>query len=170
MLVDDAKQQFSKLLSIVKEKRQEFLDFNHASESYWLDYFFMNHIGHKKCLEKLVKVLKIILTLLYGQAFVKRGFSVNKSLLVENLSTQSLLSCRCVYDYMKSKNLTPENFIICGALRKSVRGSRTKYENYLEEQRKAKSSNEEALKRKAVQEYRYCEKKESIAWKYRIKS
>ena len=123
----------------------------------------MNHIGHKTCLEKLVKVLKIILTLLYGQAFVKRGFSVNKSLLVENLSTQSLLSRRCVYDYMKSKNLTPENFIICGALRKSVRGSRTKYENYLEEQRKAKSSNEEALKRKAVQEYRYCEKKESIA-------
>ena len=123
----------------------------------------MNHIRHKKCLEKLIKVLKIILTLLCGQAFVKRGFSVNKSLLVENLSTQSLLSRRCVYDYMKSKNLTPENFIICGALRKSVRGSRTKYENHLEEQRKAKSSNKEALKRKAVQEYRYCEKKESIA-------
>ena len=53
---------------------------------------------------------------------------------------------------MKSKNLTPENLIVCGALCKSVRGSRIKYENYLEEQRKAKSSNEKALKRKAVQE------------------
>ena len=41
---DDAKQQFSKLVSIAKEKRQEFLDFDHTSESYRLDYFFMNHI------------------------------------------------------------------------------------------------------------------------------
>ena len=31
---DDAKQQFSKLVSIAKEKRQEFLDFDHTSESY----------------------------------------------------------------------------------------------------------------------------------------
>ena len=43
----------------------------------------------------------------------------------------------CMYDYMKSKNLTPENFI---------RGSRIKYENYLEEQRKAQLSNEKAVK------------------------
>ena len=31
---DDAKQQFSKLVSIAKEKRQEFLGFDHTSESY----------------------------------------------------------------------------------------------------------------------------------------
>ena len=66
----------------------------------------MNHIRHLKCLEKLVKVLKIILTLLHGQTSAERGFSVNKSLLVENLSTQSLVSKLCVYDYIKSKNLT----------------------------------------------------------------
>ena len=64
---DDSLQQFSKLVSIVKEKRQEFLHFDHTSESYQLDYFCMNHIGHVKCLEKLFKVLKIIFTLLHGE-------------------------------------------------------------------------------------------------------
>ena len=57
-----------------------------------------------------------------------------------------------MYDYIKSKNLTLENFIVWGTLCKSVRGSRVKYESYLEEQRKAKPSNEKALKCKAVQE------------------
>ena len=111
----------------------------------------MNHIGYVKCLEKFVKVLKIILTLSHGRASVERDISVNKSLLVVNLLTQSLVSQRCVYDYMKSKNLTLEIFIVCGALRKSVRGSRINYENYLEEKRKAKPIKGKALKRKAVQ-------------------
>ena len=52
----------------------------------------MNHIGHVKFLEKLVKVLKIILALSHRQASVDRGFSFNKSLPVENLSVQSLVS------------------------------------------------------------------------------
>ena len=60
-------QHFSKLVSIAKEKRQEFLHFGHTSESYRLDYFYMNHIGNVKCLEKLFKVLKIIFTLLHGE-------------------------------------------------------------------------------------------------------
>ena len=72
---------------------------------------FMNHIRHVKCLEKLVKLLKIILTVSHGQASVERGFIANKSLLVENLSMQSLVPQWCVYGYMNSRNLTPENFI-----------------------------------------------------------
>ena len=52
---------------------------------------------------------------------------------------------------MNSRNLTPENFIAAHYV-KASRGSRIKYEKYLEEQRKAKSSNGIALKCKAVQE------------------
>ena len=52
---------------------------------------------------------------------------------------------------MKLKNLTPKNFIVCDALRKNT-GSKIKFENYLQEQRKAKSSNEKVLKHKAVKE------------------
>ena len=46
---------------------------------------------------------------------------------------------------MKSKNL-PLLLVHC------IKVSRIKYENYLEEQRKAKSSNKKALKCKAIQE------------------
>ena len=112
----------------------------------------MNHIGYVKCSEKLVKVLKIILTHSHGQVSVERDFSVNKSLLVENLSMESLVFQWCAHEYMKSKNLAAENLFVCGALRKSIRASRIKYESCLEEQRKAKSSDEEASKRKVAQE------------------
>ena len=74
----DAKQQLPKLESIAKEKRQEFLAFDHTSESYWLGYFFMNHIGDVKCLENWVKVMKIILMLLHHSYARLKGFSVNK--------------------------------------------------------------------------------------------
>ena len=78
---DDSIQQFSKLVSIVKEKRQEFLHFDHTSESYQLDYFCMNHIGHVKCLEKLFKVLKIIFyTFAWGSLLKRASVLTNPSL------------------------------------------------------------------------------------------
>ena len=96
--------------------------------------------------------LKIVLTLSHGQASVERGFSVNKSLLLENLSAEGLISRRIVYDHMNFHNLTPENFIINPALRKSVRNARNEYEKYLEEKRKEKLHFEKDLKRKVIQE------------------
>ena len=105
-----------------------------------------------KSIEKVAKVLKIVLTLSHGQASVERGFSVNKSLLVENLSAKSLISQRIVYDHMNFHNLTPENFIINPALCKSVRNARNEDEKFLEEKRKEKLHSEKDLKRKAIQE------------------
>ena len=98
------------------------------------------------------KFLKIVLTLSHGQASVEHDFSVNKYLLVENLSAKSLISQRIVYDHMNFHNLTPENFIINPALHKSVRNARNEYEKYLEEKRKEKLHSEKDLKRKAIQE------------------
>ena len=94
----------------------------------------MNQISHVKFLEKLVNVNHP-----YNYTYVERDFSIDKSLLVENLPTQSLVSQLCIYDYMKSKIVTTENFSVCYTFRKSMSGSRIKHENYLEEQRKAKS-------------------------------
>ena len=94
----------------------------------------MNQISHVKFLGKLVNVNHP-----YNYTYVERDFSIDKSLLVENLPTQSLVSQLCIYDYMKSKIVTTENFSVCYTFRKSMSGSRIKHENYLEEQRKAKS-------------------------------
>ena len=148
--VEEAKQEFPKFLRVCKENRQDFLNFD--SDNDRLDTFYWSHIENMKSIEKVAEVLKIVLTLSHGQASVERGFSVNKSLLVENLSAKSLISQRIVYDHMNFHNLTPENFIINPALRKSVRNARNEYEKYLEEKRKEKLHSEKDLKRKAIQE------------------
>lgn len=59
--------------------------------------------------KNLAEVLKIIITLSHGQASVERGFSVNKSLLVENLAPKSLIAQRIVYDHMKVSNVSAED-------------------------------------------------------------
>lgn len=147
---DEAKNQFPKLLEIAKEHGEEFLAFDSANDR--LDSFYWRYITGMKSVDKLAEVLKMILTLSHGQAAVERGFSVNKSLLVENLSTLSLISQRIVHDHLASNNLSSENFEICGKLRKSVRSARSKYEQYLADQRKEKVESEKILKRKSIQE------------------
>ena len=46
----------------------------------------------------LPKVLKIVFTLSHGNASVESGFSVNESILVENMSKRSLIGQRLVID------------------------------------------------------------------------
>ena len=55
------------------------------------------------------EVLKIMITLSHDQALVERDFSANKSLLVKNLGTQSLIAQRIVYDHMKVKNINAKD-------------------------------------------------------------
>ena len=148
--LEEAKQNFPKFLRVCKENRQDFLNFD--SDNDRLDTFYWSHNENMKSIEKVAQVLKIVLTLSHGQASVERGFTVNKSLLVENLSTKSLISQRIVYDHMNFHNPTPENFIINPALRKSVRHARNECEKCLEEKRKEKLHSEKDLKRKAIQE------------------
>ena len=146
--VEEAKQEFPKFLRVCKENRHDFLNFD--SDNDRLDTFYSSHIENMKSTEKVAEVLKIVLTLSHGKASVERGFSVNKSLLVENLSAKILISKRIVYDHMNFHNLTPENFIINSALRKSVRNAKNEYEKYLEEKRKEKLHSEKDLKGKAI--------------------
>ena len=99
-------------------------------------------------------VLKIILTLSHGQALVERSFSINKSLLVENLAAKSLITQRIVYDYMKVNNVSAEDVEICLTLCCSVKHARQRHIAHLEEQKKNKVknlSNENKFKRKSQQ-------------------
>ena len=66
---EQAKQQFPKFLEIAKENKQSFAEFDPVSS-----------------VEKVAEFFKIILTLSHGQTSVERGFSINKSLPVENLT------------------------------------------------------------------------------------
>ena len=94
----------------------------------------------------------MVLTLSHGQASVERDFRVNKSMLVENLSTESLVSQRMVYDHMKVNALNAEDVEITPQLRQSVKGATQRYLSHLGEKKMAKVRSEKTFKRKAVQD------------------
>ena len=91
--------------------------------------------------------MKIILTLSHGQASVEQGFSINKSLLVENLSETSLISQRIVLGQLRSKH-----FKVGKILRKSLTSARGNYQIVLDDQRRKKVNNKKSLERKSIQE------------------
>ena len=132
---EKAKQKFPKFLEIAKENKQSFAEFDPSKEGHRLDTFYWKHIESVSSVEKVAEVLKIILTLSHGQASVERGFSINKSLLVENLTETSLISQKIVLDHLRSKDVGSENFEVCGKLRKSVRRAGGKYGIFLDNQR-----------------------------------
>ena len=87
---------------------------------------------------------------------MERGFSVNKSLLVENLATKRLVAQRIVYNHMKVNNVSVEDIGICPILRLSFKHVTQRYSTYLEEQKRTKFrmidfSNGNKFKRKSQQ-------------------
>ena len=101
---------------MVKERREDFIEFDVTGESYLLDTFYWKLLEGTSLFKRLAEVLKIILILSHSQASVERGFIINKSLLAENLATKSLIAQRIVYDYMKVNNVSAEDGEICPTL------------------------------------------------------
>ena len=79
-------------------------------------------------------VVKVVLILSHGNASVERGFSVNKDILIENLSEQSLISQRLVYDKIKDVGGIFDVNIDKNLMR-YVKGSRMRYERQLEQKK-----------------------------------
>ena len=69
----------------------------------------------------LKRVTKTILALIFGQAFVERGFNVNKNFLQQDLEGLSLASQRLIYDYLVTNDLTTELITVSKGLRDSVK-------------------------------------------------
>ena len=59
------------------------------------DVFYMSCLSHQVELRELVKLVMI---LSHGNAFVESGFSANEEMLVENMSEGSLVAPRMVFD------------------------------------------------------------------------
>ena len=91
-------------------------------------------------------VYKIVCVLSHGQSSVERGFSVNKELLVENLSKVSLTSQRQVYDYFQPFGMN--NYAILSDLIKSVKGAHERYQAAVEDYKTFKAKPEKDGKRK----------------------
>ena len=117
-----------------------------------LDDFYYNIIGQDKSYKDLWFVIKIVLIFSHGQASVESGFSISRSIMVENLHEESLVAPRLVYDSINSLggikkiDSIPIN-------NKSVKDVNSHYEAALEKRREAdKKENEKRLARKKKQE------------------
>ena len=149
--VEEAKTEFPKFIQeIVICHKEEFLGFDIADHR--LDSFYFKFLEGKPSLSNLSEVLKMILTLSHGQASVERGFSVNKTILVENLKEESLIAQRIILDYLRANDLDVHEVQITPGLRRSVKSSRQKYGAYLEDMKKKEIQTEKSRKRKLIED------------------
>lgn len=128
-----------------------FKQFDRSSQR--LDHFWYNLIVTMNGSEKLLNFLKRILILSHGNAFVERGFSINKEVIVENQLAKSLVAQRQVYDAIQSLGGL-DNIIIDKEMILKARNARSLYNEALEEVRKEKQIkvNENSNKKKLIDE------------------
>ena len=113
------------------QKRDDFIEFHVTAESHRLHTFYWKFLEGNGPFKKLPEVFKIATTLSHGQGPVKRAFSVNKSLLVQNVATKSLIAQRMVYDHTEFNNVRAEDVEICQTLHRTVKHARQRYSTYL---------------------------------------
>ena len=80
----------------------------------------------------LCYVVKIVLTMFHGQADVEHGFSVNRNLIVENVSDKSQTAQRFVKHHMKCKEYKPYNMPMPKELLQSVKQLNASYKEALQ--------------------------------------
>ena len=85
-----------------------------------------------------------VFILSHGQAQIEQGFSINADLLVENLTSPSIVAQRRDYDHLSVTKSSPRGFEIKDELRVSCLNTSSKYkENPREIKNAEKSKNEE---------------------------
>ena len=127
-----------------------------------LDHFYTRLLQSEPDFAPLFDLIKRVLTLSHGNASVESGFSCNENILVENLKEQSLISHRIVYDYIHQF----DSFLdipINKELLQYCRLARSRYHEYLDEEKKNQSSLESRSinKRKVEDQIRELEAKKS---------
>ena len=97
-------------------------------------------------------VLKIVLTLFHSQVDVERGFSLNKQLVVENMSEISLIAQRFVKDHMLLKDYHPHDMPIAKELIQSFRNSNAAYKKVLNQKRESEKKAEKDQRLASIEE------------------
>ena len=128
-------------------RRIKFQEFDRSESP--LDDFFFKVVDIKKH-KNLVNVVKLILTLSHGQAAVERGFSVNKSILENNMKEDSIVARKLIRDHMLAHSLSPESFIITKPLISSCLSAHRKYQDHLQSIKDAEGREAESKKVKIL--------------------
>ena len=115
------------------EKMQRFKRSKHR-----LDYFFFKELTGVSIQKELCMFLQVLLVISHGQASLERGFSLNKSLLVDNMEEMSIQCCRLIKDHLLLNKLSPHFLDIIKKMLQHARTARQRYEYYLQEKRNKK--------------------------------
>ena len=136
----EVKNVYSKFLSgVVKTSKEAFLEYYETKDR--LDSFLFKLIRSDPRFRSLWTVTQMMLVLSHGQATVKRGFSKNKMLLVENLNMESLIVQQSICVFMKQK-CTNLSFPVSKSLTDQVKESCQRYHESLADNTKLKIKTE----------------------------
>ena len=108
-------------------------------------------------------MFQFVCVLSHGQASIERGFNINKDILIENLSQESLIGQRIVYDHIKSSEGKLHDFPI---YKEMIFSCKMAYQKYHQAQQEKKSSSEvfeKSRKRQLKQEEIMSAKRKKIA-------
>ena len=95
------------------------------------------------CFIRLLMTCKIVFVLFHGQGFIERGFSINRDLINHNLLERTVVTRRIVCDSVASILLgkgikdtkAVENLDITKDMLRYCRLARSRYRNFLDEQK-----------------------------------
>lgn len=158
-VADRAKAQYSSLCCEAKEALEtKFKEYISSGDNLRLDIFFAEILAETKKYTELWQVIKLCLILSHGNAAVESGFSINKSMLIENMHEESIIAQRHVYDsilYYGGVKCVPIN----QRMLLSVRCAHKKYKDYLEKKRQMtkEEDRKKAEKRRISDEIRKLE-------------
>ena len=125
---DRSKSQYSKFVTtVVKENKSEIL--NYSKTDWRLDEFMIKNAGASTKSSELWKLCKIFLILSQGHTQVKRRFSVNKNLLVENQHTTTLTAQRIIHNHTVYHELESSNLTITANFLSHVKQAHLRYFN-----------------------------------------
>ena len=117
-----------------------------------LDVLFHDQLSSQRSLSTLWAVIQKLMLLSHGQASIERGFSVNREVVTENLSGQTLIALRSISDHVLSTGGRPEEVVITPELLTSAASARSRHQAYLDEERRRNAGAKRGEKRKAAED------------------
>ena len=115
-----------------------------------LDHFWRNIWMGNNSSEVLISFLKKVFLISHGNAFVERGFSINKEFIVENQKPKSLVALRRVYDAIQMARGV-ENVEITKQMMLKFRNARNQYSDALKKQKEEeKEKGKENLRKRQI--------------------
>ena len=142
LFAEEAKKEFHRFASdVVRENKEIFRNYNARPVN--LDWFYMEYLKDSIHYKSFAHVLKIAVTLFHGQGNAERGFSLNKQLVVENMSETSLIAQRFVKDHILLNDYHLHDMPIAKEQIRSVRNSNPAYKETLKQKRESEKKAEE---------------------------